>query len=35
MEGLTQSNNNAKLNYSATHDQTLLETGAKAEENKG
>jgi hypothetical protein len=29
IEGLAQSNNNAKLNYSATHDQTLLETSAK------
>jgi hypothetical protein len=31
IEGLAQSNNNAKLNYSAKHDQMLLETSAKAE----
>jgi hypothetical protein len=31
IEGLAQSNNNAKLNYSAKHDQMLLETSAKVE----
>jgi hypothetical protein len=31
MEGLAQSNNNAKLNNSATHDQMLLISSAKAE----
>jgi hypothetical protein len=31
MEGLTQSNNKAKLNYTAKHKQKLLETSAKAE----
>jgi hypothetical protein len=35
MEGLAQSNNNAKLNYSAKHDQKLLEVGAKVEESEG
>jgi hypothetical protein len=35
LEGLAQSNNNAKLNYSAKHDQMLLETSAKAEESNG
>jgi hypothetical protein len=34
IEGLAQSNNNAKLNNSATHDQTLLETSAKVVESK-
>jgi hypothetical protein len=34
IEGLAQSNNNAKLNNSATHDQTLLETIAKVAESK-
>jgi hypothetical protein len=29
IEGLAQSNNNAKLNYSAKHDQMLLITGAR------
>jgi hypothetical protein len=29
MEGLAQSNNNAKFNYSAEHKQKLLETSAK------
>jgi hypothetical protein len=35
IEGLAQSNDNVKLNYSAKHDQMLLETSAKADENKG
>jgi hypothetical protein len=35
MEGLTQSNNKAKLNYTAKHKQKLLETSAKAEKNQG
>jgi hypothetical protein len=30
IEGLAQSNNNEKLNYSAKHEQKLLETSAKA-----
>jgi hypothetical protein len=34
LEGLAQSNNNAKLNYSVKHDQTLLGTGAKVDERK-
>jgi hypothetical protein len=34
IEGLAQSNNNAKLNYSAKHDQMLLETSAKADEKR-
>jgi hypothetical protein len=34
MEGLAQSNNNAKLSYSAKHKQKLLETSAKAEKTK-
>jgi hypothetical protein len=34
IEGLAQSNNNAKLNYSAKHDQMLLETSAKVDEAK-
>jgi hypothetical protein len=34
MEGLAQSNNNAKLNYSAKHEQKLLETSAKVEKTK-
>jgi hypothetical protein len=34
IEGLAQSNNNAKLNYSAKHDQMLLETSAKAENSR-
>jgi hypothetical protein len=33
-QGLAQSNNNAKLNNSATHDQTLMETNVKKVENK-
>jgi hypothetical protein len=33
-QGLAQSNNNAKLNNSATHDQTLQETSVKKVENK-
>jgi hypothetical protein len=28
-QGLSQSNNNAKLNYSAKHETTLLETSGK------
>jgi hypothetical protein len=32
MEGLAQSNNNAKLNYSAKHDQMVLDTGVKVEQ---
>jgi hypothetical protein len=35
IEGLTQSNNNAKLNYNATHGQTLLETSVNVEEKEG
>jgi hypothetical protein len=31
IEGLAQSNNNTKLNYSAKHKQKLLETSVKAE----
>jgi hypothetical protein len=34
IEGLTQSNNNAKLNYSAKRDQMLLEMSAKAEDSR-
>jgi hypothetical protein len=34
MEGLSQSNNNAKLNYSAKHEQKLLETSVKVEKTK-
>jgi hypothetical protein len=34
IEGLAQSNNNAKLNYSAKHYQMLLETSAKADEKR-
>jgi hypothetical protein len=34
-QGLAHSNNSAKLNDSAKHDQTLLETSAKAEESNG
>jgi hypothetical protein len=30
-EGLAQSNNNAKFNYSAKHEQKLLEMSVKAE----
>jgi hypothetical protein len=32
IEGLAQSNNNAKLNYSAKHDQMLLDTSVKVEQ---
>jgi hypothetical protein len=35
LEGLAQSKNNAKLNYSAKHDQMLLMTSAKMEEREG
>jgi hypothetical protein len=35
IEGLAQSNNNAKLNYSAKYNQMLLETSAKAEGEQG
>jgi hypothetical protein len=35
IEGLAQSNNNAKLNYSAKHEQKFLETSAKAEDSEG
>jgi hypothetical protein len=35
LEVLAQSNNNAKLNYSAKHDQMLLMTSAKTEEREG
>jgi hypothetical protein len=34
IEGLAQSNNNAKLNNSAKHDQMLLITSAKADKAK-
>jgi hypothetical protein len=34
MEGLAQSNNNAKLNYSAKHEQKLLQTSAKVAGSK-
>jgi hypothetical protein len=34
LKGLAQSNNNAKLNYSAKHEQKFLETSEKLEENK-
>jgi hypothetical protein len=35
IEGLAQSNNNAKLNYSAKHEQKLLKMSVKAEKNQG
>jgi hypothetical protein len=35
IEGSAQSNNNAKLNYSAKHEQKFLETSAKAEDSEG
>jgi hypothetical protein len=34
LEGLAQSDNNAKLNNSAKHDQMLLITSAKADKAK-
>jgi hypothetical protein len=34
IEGLAQSNNNAKLNYSANHNQILLITSAKVDKAK-
>jgi hypothetical protein len=34
IEGLAQSNNNVKLNNSATHNQTLLEMSAKVAASK-
>jgi hypothetical protein len=34
-QGLAQSNNNAKLNYSAKHEQKLLETSSTTKERKG
>jgi hypothetical protein len=34
IEGLAQSYNNAKLNYSANHDQMLLITSAKVDKAK-
>jgi hypothetical protein len=34
IEGLAQSNNNAKLNYSAKRDQMLLEMSAQAEDSR-